>query len=217
MRPADWASLASTVREAPSRGARVLVVTGAGSAFCAGADLTDISVEEMAEQVERAFEAVRQVPLPVIAQVNGAAVGAGLQLVVSCDLRVVASAGRFRLPAAAISLPVHPGTICRLVALAGMGPARAILLGGDWISAERALALGLADRLGDLDDAVSWAEEIASFAPLVLRYFKAQLQVPQPADSSGYERTFAEILSSEDFAEFTRSRAEGRSPRYIGR
>jgi enoyl-CoA hydratase len=218
MRPEDWAALADTVREAPSRGARVVVLTGAGSAFCAGADLSDISVEEMAEQVEGAFTAVREAPVPIIAQVNGPAVGAGTQLVVSCDLRVVGPAGRFRLPAAAISLPVHPGTIRRLVALAGMGPARAILLGGDWISADRALGLGLADRLGEVDEALRWAEEIATFAPLALRYFKTQLQLPNPPDAGAYnEETLAEILASEDFAEATRARAEGRPPRFIGR
>jgi enoyl-CoA hydratase len=217
LRPEHWAALAEHVREAPSQGARVVVITGAGSAFCAGADLADISVEEMSAQVENAFAVVREVPVPVIAHVNGPAVGAGAQLTVSCDLRVVAPEGRFRIPAAAISMLVHPGTIRRLVAVAGVGPARAVLLGGDWISAERAIGLGMADRAGTLSDAIAWADEIASGAPVVLQYLKAQLQVPDPDPADDYPRLLRELLVSEDFAEAARSRAEERPARYVGR
>ncbi len=212
-----WMSLAAAVEETTRHGARAIVLTGAGSAFCAGADLNDITVEDMAEQVEDAFRAVRDTPIPVIAHVNGPAVGAGTQLAVSCDLRVAGPQGRFRLPAAQISLPVHPGTIRRLVALAGMGAARAILLGGDWIGADRAYALGLADRMGDLDDAISWASEISGYAPLVLRFLKEELQLANPPDSGGYRETVRAILDSEDFAEAMRARKEGRPPAYTGR
>jgi enoyl-CoA hydratase len=212
-----WVSLGAAVEKAAGQGARAIVLTGAGSAFCAGADLNDMTVEEMAEHVEGAFRAVRDTPVPVIAHVNGPAVGAGTQLAVSCDLRVAGLQGRFRVPAAQISLPVHPGTIRRLVALAGMGAARAILLGGDWVDAERALTLGLADRMGDLDDAVGWASEISSYAPLVLRFFKDQLQLANPPDSGGYRETLRAILGSEDFAEAMRARKEGRPPKYTGR
>ncbi len=212
-----WASLAAAVEKATGRGARAVVLTGAGSAFCAGADLNDITVEDMAEQVERSFSAMRDTPIPVIAHVNGPAVGAGTQLAVSCDLRVAGPEGRFRLPAAQISLPVHPGTIRRLVALAGMGAARAILLGGDWIGADRAYTLGLADRIGDLDDAISWASEISSYAPLVLRFLKEELQLANPVDSGRYSRTMRAIFDSEDFAEAMRARKERRPPKYTGR
>jgi len=212
-----WVSLAAAVGKAAEHGARAIVLTGAGSAFCAGADLDDLTIEEMADKVERAFAAVRQAPIPVIAHINGPAVGAGAKLAVSCDLRVVGPRGRFRVPAAQISLPVHPGTIRRLVALAGMGAARAILLGGDWVEAERAYALGLADRMGDLDDAIGWAAEIASYAPLVLRYLKGQLQLPNPPDPGCYHETVRAIRDSADFAEATRARKEGRPPKFTGR
>jgi enoyl-CoA hydratase/carnithine racemase len=212
-----WMSLAAAVEKAAGQGARAIVLTGAGSAFCAGADLNDITVEDMAEQVEHAFGAVRDTPIPVIAYINGPAVGAGTQLAVSCDLRVASPKGRFRLPAAQISLPVHPGTIRRLVALAGMGTARAILLGGDWVGADRAYALGLADRMGDLNDAIGWASEISGYAPLVLGFLKDQLQLANLPDSGGYRETVRSILDSEDFAEAMRARKEGRPPKYLGR
>jgi len=212
-----WKSLAQTVEAAARSAARAIVITGAGSAFCAGADLTDAPTTEMAEQVENTFRAVRDTPVPVLAHINGAAVGAGAQLALSCDLRVVGSTGRFRIPAAQISLPVHPGTIGRLVALAGVGPARAMLLGGDWIGAERAYAIGLADRIGELDDVIAWAAEISGYAPLVVRYFKEELQLPDPPDSDRYRETLQSVLGSADFTESVRARQEKRPPRYSGR
>ena len=217
LRVEDWAALATAVGRAADQGARAIVLTGAGSAFCAGADLNDIPVEQMADQAEAAFSAVRETPVPVIAHVNGPAVGAGAQLAVSCDLRVVDPRGRLRIPAAAISLLVHPGTVQRLIALAGRGTARAMLLGGDWVDAERAHALGLADRVGGLDDAICWASEIATYAPLVVRYFKEQLQLDNPADDGAYSAALRTILESDDFAEAMLSRTERRSPQYGGR
>jgi enoyl-CoA hydratase len=212
-----WMSLTRAVEAAVQDGARAIVLTGAGRAFCAGADLTNAPTTETAEQVEHTFSVVRGTPVPVIAHVNGPAVGAGAQLAVSCDLRVVGSGGRFRIPAAQISLPVHPGTIRRLAALAGVGAARAMLLGGDWIGAERAHVLGLADRVGDLDEAIGWASEISGYAPLVVRYFKDELQLDDPPDSERYRATLQAILGSEDFAEAMRARNEKRPPKYTGR
>ena len=213
----QWAALAAVVREAPDKGARVIVLTGAGTAFCAGADLNDISPEAMAEQLEGVYRAVREAPVPVIAYVNGPAVGAGAQLALHCDLRVVAARGRFRIPAAVISMLVDPVTIRRLVEIAGMGPAYAVLLGADWIGAERAYTLGLADRTGELDDAVAWASEISGFAPLVLRYLKEQLRSAQPLDSDAYQEALRATVESEDFAEALQALDEKRPPVYKGR
>lgn len=213
----QWAALATVARGAADRGVRVIVLTGAGSAFCAGADLNDISPEEMAQQLDGVYRAVREAPLPVIAYVNGPAVGAGAQLALHCDLRVVAPEARFRIPAAVISMLVDPVTIRRLVEIAGMGPAYAILLGADWIGAERALNLGLADRSGGLDDALAWATEISGFAPLVLRYLKEQLRSAEPLDSEAYRDALRATVDSEDFAEALQALDERRSPVYKGR
>jgi enoyl-CoA hydratase len=207
-----WKLLAEGVEAAVSAGARAIVITAAGSVFCAGADLNGISVTEMGGRVEATFRAVRDSPVPVIAALNGPAIGAGAQLAVSCDLRVMAVGSRLGIPASAISLPAHPGTIRRLVALAGLGPTRAVLLGGEQIPAERAHAIGLADRVADLSGAVAWAEQIAGYAPRVMRYFKQQLQIDNPADSSSYELLLREVADSEDFAEAMRARHEHRAP-----
>src|SRR3954469_23193086 len=160
-----WAQLRTTIDDACHEGARVVIITGAGSTFCAGADLEGLSVYEMGEAVEVTFRAVREAPVPVVAHVNGAAVGAGMQLTLSCALRVASTDARFRIPAAQLSLLVHPSTIRRLVALAGAGPARAVLIGSDWKPAAHAHNLGLVDRIGDLDATLEWAGEIAACAP----------------------------------------------------
>lgn len=212
----QWAALAAVAREAADTGARTIVLTGAGSAFCAGADLNDISPEEMADQLEAVYRAVREAPVPVIAYVNGPAVGAGAQLAVNCDLRVVGPDGRFRIPAAVISMLVDPVTIRRLVDVAGMGTAYAVLLGADWIDAERAYNLGLADRIGELDDAVAWASEISGFAPLVLRYLKEQLRSADSLDSDAYHEALRTTVGSDDFAESLQALKERRPPVYRG-
>jgi len=214
---AHWADLASAVTDASRGEARAIVLTGEGSCFCAGGDLDDPDTEGLAILLERCFTAIREVPIPVVAYINGPAVGGGAQLAVSCDLRVASPTARFGIPAAAISLPANPGTIARLVALAGSGAARAMLIGGDSITAERAFTLGLVERLGEFDDALAWAGEIAQSAPLLLEFFKNQLQVGNPTDDGMYSSFLSSVLQSEDRAESIRARAEKRKPQYVGR
>lgn len=211
-----WRDLAEAVRVGAENGARAIVITGAGSAFSAGADL-DEAGSEMAEVIEAVFAVIRACPAPVIAHVNGPAVGAGAQLCVSCDLRVVDTGAVFAIPAAEIGLPVHPATIRRLAALAGIGGARAMLLGGERVGAARALALGLADRVGDLDVSLDWAGVIAGYAPLSLRYLKSELELKEQGDAARYAAVLAEMLSSDDRAEAIRARAERRRPVFTGR
>lgn len=214
---AHWEQLEARVRAAAEAGSRALVLTGGGSVFCAGADLNGISVTEMGARVETAFRAVREVPVPVIAAVNGPAIGAGMQLAASCDLRVGSTRARFGIPAAAIALPASPGTIRRVVELAGRGAARAVLLGGESLPAERAHALGFVDRVDELDGAVAWAVQIARYSPGILSYFKRQLQVDDPPDGGAYADFLREVSESADFAEAMLARSERRAPVYRDR
>jgi enoyl-CoA hydratase/carnithine racemase len=154
--------------------------------------------------------------------VNGAAIGAGTQLAIAADFRVVAPAARFGVPTAKIGLAVDPWTIRRLALLAGNGVARRLLLACDQIDAETALARGLADRAGDLDQALAWAQDMATLAPLTQAYSKRVLnEVFEPAlgEALGAElhRAFEGCWTSEDFAEGRRSRAEKRPPVFRGR
>ena len=155
--------------------ARVVVLTGAGGHFCAGADLTGVEDAGFTDLLREVLATLRDDPRPHLAAVDGAALGAGTQLAVACDLRVATAGARFGIPAARLGLMVDHWTIQRLSLLAGAGPARAMLLGAETYSGEDAERLGLVQRLGDLDAALGWADEIAALAPLTLAGSKLAL------------------------------------------
>jgi enoyl-CoA hydratase len=155
--------------------ARVVVLTGAGGHFCAGADLSGVEDEGFTDLLRQVLAALRDDPRPLLAAVDGAALGAGTQLAVACDLRVAAPAARFGIPAAKLGLMVDHWTLQRLSLLAGAGPARAMLLGAETYSGEDCERLGFVQRLGDLDAALGWADEIAALAPLTLAGSKLAL------------------------------------------
>jgi enoyl-CoA hydratase len=204
---------------AVAEGARAVVVTGEGSAFCSGADLDGVYGDTFRESLYRTLGLIRRVPVPVIAAVNGAAIGAGAQLAIACDLRVVAEGARFAVPTARNGLAVDPWTVRRLALLAGGGAARSMLLGAATLSFDQAAAAGLVDRSGSLDDAVAWAQDIATMAPLSLAYSKRALDVLFEEDGDGpaeLVRLFDGCWASDDVAESGRARAEGRPPRFQG-
>lgn len=154
--------------------ARALVVTGEGNAFCAGADLlqlfgdTDRSVIETQASLHdfyQSFLLVRELGFPTVAAVNGPAVGAGLNLALSCDLRIAGPNATFGATFAQIGL--HPGGGCTWFLVRAIGASKALrtLLLGDTIDAEQAVAWGLAD--GPEDDCVATAIDLAGrFAAL---------------------------------------------------
>jgi enoyl-CoA hydratase len=201
------AAACDTLREifeaALARDARAVVVTGNGTCFCAGADLSGVYDDGFRTALYAMLRTITTAPVPVIAAVNGPAIGAGTQLAIACDLRVAAPAARFAVPTARRGLAVDPWTIRRLALLAGGGAARALLLGAETLSAPRALGHGLADRLGDLPDALAWAQEISTFAPLALSYSKHALETllePRPWDpglDTEFERCWKERGGSE--------------------
>src|SRR4029077_13054307 len=147
---------------------RALVLTGAGGHFCAGADLTGLEDDGFARVLRTVLDGLRDAPFPTIAAVDGAALGAGTQLAIACDLRVATPRARFGIPAAKLGLMVDHWTVERLALLAGHGPARAMLLAADELSGEAALRLGLVQRAGGLDAALEWAGAIAELAPLTI-------------------------------------------------
>lgn len=207
--------LRQALRDAVDGGARSVVVTGEGSAFCAGADLNQVYGEPFMDALYQLLRLVTEVPVPVVAAVNGPAIGAGTQLAIACDLRVAASGAAFAIPTARLGLAVDPWTIHRLAALAGGGPARSVLLGCETLTADQAYRHGLVDRLGDLTAAVGWAGEIAHLAPLTLAYNKLALNTTDPADPRLGE-AFKACWTSEDAREARHARAERRPPRFAG-
>jgi enoyl-CoA hydratase len=201
--------------------ARVVVLTGAGGHFCAGADLTGVEDTGFTDLLRQVLAALRDDPRPVVAAVDGAALGAGTQLAVACDLRVATHGARFGVPAARLGLMVDHWTIQRLSLLAGAGPTRAMLLGAETYSGEDAERLGFVQRLGDLEAALGWADEIAALAPLTLAGSKLALnRLEMPVgrgDDPAVLDAWARAWGSEDLQEGMAAFRERRRPVFHGR
>lgn len=187
---------------------RVFVLTGAGGHFCAGADLTGLEDESFAATLRVVLQGLHDAPFPTIAAVDGAALGAGTQLAIACDLRVATARARFGIPAAKLGLMVDHWTVQRLALLAGHGPATAMLLAADVLSGDEALRLGLVQRAGDLDDALAWANDIAALAPLTIQGHKIALNRLEgdlgadPAVADAFKRAWGSADLREGLAAF---------------
>ncbi|QNG17721.1 enoyl-CoA hydratase [Rhodococcus triatomae] len=213
-------ALQDAVTEAVAEGARALVLTGRGPVFCAGADLSgSVYAEGFTDALVDMLRTVESAPVPVIAAVNGPAIGAGCQLATAADLRVVAPTATFSIPAARLGLSVDRWTIHRLSSLIGGGPARTLLLAAEQVDADAAFALGLANRLGDVAAAHDWARKIARLAPLSLQHMKLVFN----DDGAHAESPAAELAAleaawrSEDAKEARAARSEKRHPEFRGR
>jgi enoyl-CoA hydratase len=198
--------------------ARVLVLTGAEGHFCAGADLSTVEDEGFVGTLRRLLLALTELPVPVIAAVDGAALGAGTQLAAAADLRVATPTARFGIPAAKLGLMVDHWTVQRVARLAGAGPARAMLLAAEEIDGETAHRLGLVQRLGDLDDALAWAGRIATLAPLTIAGHKLALNRLEPdLNDAGVAAARTRAWSSADLQEGMAAFRDRRAPRFEGR
>ena len=204
----------TAVDEAVESGARAIVVTGQGSAFCAGADLGGVYGPEFLGALYGMLHRLTQVPVPLIAAVNGPAIGAGTQLALACDLRVADERARFAVPTAKNGMAVDAWTVRTLAALAGTGRARRLMLAAETLDRAEALECGLVDRAGTLDDAQAWAHEIATLAPLTLAHNKLILN---GGDDETIDASFLSVWASEDVREAANAREEKRSPVFKGR
>lgn len=205
--------------EAESGGARAVVLTGEGSSFCAGADLAILTGDAYIPLLVGMLRRVVDFPVPVIAAVNGPALGAGTQLAVCADLRVGAPSAVFGLPTAKLGAAAEAWTIRRLALVAGSSAARMMALAGRRVDLAGALACGLVDEPGDLAAALALADEVAQLAPLSLRYSKRVLaEALEPEfDPAWAGEAVTEAWLSEDFAEGKAAMAEKRPARFTGR
>lgn len=203
---------------AADRATRAFVLTGAGGQFCAGADLKGLDDESFAVALRAVLHGLRDAPFPTIAAVEGAALGAGTQLAIACDLRVAAGSARFGIPAAKLGLMVDHWTVQRLALFAGQGPARAMLLAAEVLDGDEAVRLGLAQRAGGLDDALAWAEQIAVLAPLTIQGHKLALNALEPdlGDDPAVSAAFSRAWASADLQEGLAAFHERRSPAFRG-
>jgi enoyl-CoA hydratase len=213
------AELTAVLEAAAARPTRVLVLTGAAGHFCAGADLTGVEDASFATLLQGVLDRLRDVSFPTIAAVEGAALGAGTQLAVACDLRVATADAKFGIPAAKLGLMVNHWTVQRVATLAGHSTSRAILLAAEVVSGADALRLGLVNREGALPEALAWADAIAELAPLTIAGHKLMLNRLEAAPAADPEvaAAFDRAWRSEDFAEGIDAFRTRRAPGFHGR
>ncbi len=214
-----------------SDGLRAIVITGAGTAFCAGADLVtrfaadgDAETDTFRPAFEQVLDAIVAHPAPVVAAVNGPAIGAGMQLAVACDVRVAALGARLAIPGGKLGIHLSSRNIWRLAQLVGQGAARDFLLAGRTVDADEALRLGLVQYVdGDaLGAALALAGEIAASAPLTVRGHKRALNLVEEAQWIGAAAREeialheAAAFASKDLQEGMAAFADKRTPDFKG-
>ncbi|MEO8815195.1 MAG: enoyl-CoA hydratase [Mycobacterium sp.] len=211
--------LREALLDAAGHDVRAIVLTGQGTVFCAGADLSgDAFAADYPDRLIALNKTIDEVPMPVIGAINGPAIGAGLQLAMICDLRVVAPEAFFQFPVAKYGLALDNWSIRRLSSLVGYGRARAMMLTAEKLTADDALATGMANRLGTLADAQAWANEIAGLAPLALQHAKRVLNDDgaYEAQSPVHKELFDRAWASQDVIEAQMARIEKRPPTFQG-
>jgi enoyl-CoA hydratase len=172
-------ALSAVIAEVGGSDARALLVTGAGDrAFCAGADLSEAlgrSGREHRTSIQdgqRVFQNVANAPVPTIALVNGLALGGGFELALACDFRLAAAGATFGLPEVKVGLLPGYGGTQRLPRLIGQSAALDLILTGETINAERAVALGLVNRIVDgdlLNGGVEFASRMTRHSKVTVR------------------------------------------------
>jgi enoyl-CoA hydratase len=213
-------------------GIRAVVITGAGDrAFCAGADIAAMAAMGPTEGHpycrlgHEVLGRVEDLRVPVVAAVNGAALGGGLELALACDFVVASERAKLGLPEITLGLIPGFGGTQRLVRRIGLAPARRLVYLGTVIGAPEALDLGIVDRVvpGDrlADEAGAFARELAARAPVALRQAKratrAAVETSLAAGLRLEVEAFAAAFASDDRVEGLRAFLEKRTPQWKGR
>jgi enoyl-CoA hydratase/carnithine racemase len=221
---------------APQATARCVIVTGAHGMFSAGYDIGEIPDAEFEERAERlvahpftqAIDALEAFPLPTLAVLPGHTIGGGLELALSCDLRVAEQGIKLGMPPAKLGLVYSHTGLRRFIDAIGAARTRELFLLGSYIDAPTALAWGLVNRLAAAEQlealALETAAELAGNAPLsqagnkrvIAALLNAEAELPADVEAELIELRRASF-ASEDMREGMRAFAERRAPRWRGR
>jgi enoyl-CoA hydratase len=226
------AELTDVLQAVENADARVAVITGSAecNAFVAGADVSELRERNMLEQRRaserpRIYETVANLDTPVIARINGHALGGGLELATACDIRIAQRGGKLGQPEINLGIIPGGGGTQRLPRLIGEGQAMKLILTGDLIGADEAYDIGLVDEVTDaedLDDSVaSITDSIAEKSPVALQYAKESVRAASQmglSDGIDYEaELFVQLFATEDKEEGIDAFFEDREPEWSGR
>jgi enoyl-CoA hydratase len=177
---------------------RVLVITGAGDkAFVAGADIKELADRDaslgrrVTQERQETFSRLENLQVPVIAAVNGYALGGGLELALACSIRICSENAQFGAPEVKLGIIPGDGGTQRLPRLVSLGRAMEMIITGDFIDAQEAYRIGLANKVVPheklMEEAMALAQKIASRPPLAVRYAKEAVNISQEGDrASGF-------------------------------
>lgn len=212
---------------------RVLVIRGAGRAFCAGVDMSIIGTEQKLPPRElrnrmairhRLFDWLEQIEIPVVAAIHGYCLGGGLELALACDFRLVSDDAKLAMPELTFGQVPGSGAASRLTALAGPGVAKDIIVTCRRFDAAEAATMGLATRVfpaAEFDAKVqAFCSDIAKKPPLAVAMAKQMVAAVQPADlgkARSIERLAqSALLGTSDLAEGLAAAAEKRPAQFTG-
>lgn len=232
-----YADLRDLLSEVPSReDVSVLVITGEGKGFCSGGDVDEIigrllamdsrSLLDFTRMTGSVVEGMRQLPVPIVAAVNGVAAGAGAVIALAADFRLVARSSRFHFLFTKVGLAGGDmGSAYLLPRLVGLGRATELLMLGDPVDAEQAAALGLATAVVDDADLPAAAADLArrladgpTFAfAATKKLLTAEQDMSLAAAIEMEAMTQALLMTTEDHAEFHRAFTAKRDPQWRGR
>ncbi|WP_421976759.1 enoyl-CoA hydratase/isomerase family protein [Roseivirga seohaensis] len=210
---------------------RAVIITGEGEkAFVAGADISEIAElselnsRKFSEQGQEVFASIENCHKPVIALVNGFALGGGCELAMACHIRIATENAKFGLPEVNLGIIPGFGGTQRLTQLVGKGKAFELAMSGDMVKAEEAKALGLVNHVAEnkaegLQKAEELLGRITSKAPLAVGMVIECINAVYTNDIDGYQaeaNSFANCVKTEDFNEGTRAFLEKRKPDFKG-
>jgi enoyl-CoA hydratase/carnithine racemase len=230
----DHELLAALTEYARTLQARCLVIRGTEPMFSAGYDIGNLEDGQFVESAERlvahpfnqAMDALDAYPYPVVAQINGHAIGGGLELALTCDIRLAARGVKFGMPPAKLGLIYSHTGMRKFLDVCGVANTAELFYVGRNVDSDRAERMGLVNAVVDAEDlearTIEMASEIAANAPISLAGNKELIRTlrnqPLPDD---VERQLVELrascFTSEDFREGVRAFAEKRKPRWQGR